>query len=137
MGLGDMHPPQVRPVAGGRAAAREPAGRAPPWSRSGGHRRLVREEKGLEDMRPPRARSEAGGRAATGAREFDRQRRRRQSKLGEWPATVIKLGERLATEIMLEVNIASSLLLAVVALRIGGGGPWWPSRWHGGAGRGH
>jgi hypothetical protein len=49
--------------------------------------------------------------------------------------TAIELGERPTAKIELEVNIASPLLLDVVALRIGGGGPWWPSGWHGGARR--
>jgi hypothetical protein len=58
---------------------------------------------------------------AAGVRQFDGQR----------PTTAIDLGEQQTAKILLEANITSPLLLVVVALRIGGGGPWWLSGWHG------
>jgi hypothetical protein len=66
MGLDDMRPPRTRPAAGGRVAAKEWAGRAPPWRRLGSCGRLAREEKGLEDMCPPGTRPAATGRPAAG-----------------------------------------------------------------------
>jgi hypothetical protein len=100
--------------AGQASAATEPAGWPPALREKG-------EGEGLEGGREPESRPVAG------VREF----------YGQRSATTIELGERPIAKIGLEANIVSPLVLAVVALRIGGGEPWWLSGWHGGTGRGH
>jgi hypothetical protein len=74
MGLGGMCPRQARPVAGGHAVAGEWAGRTRPRSRSGGCRRLTREEKGIETCVRTEQEQRPESRPAAGVRELYGQR---------------------------------------------------------------
>jgi hypothetical protein len=126
MSLSDMHPRQVQWPEGGRESGSRgrchEAGRAAAGAWRGRRR----------GSRHASAQSKTSGRRSdSGKRAGRRPKQGNLTGSERRAATTIELGERPMLKIELEANIASALLLAVVVLQIGGGGPWWPSGWHG------